>query len=159
MFSLAIEWDLTDLKKNPAKGIKSFEENNKLERYITPQQALALNLSLNESENPSLKFIVALLLVTGARKQEALQAKWQDIDFNANVWRIPVSKSGKVRYIPLSETAQYFLQLILHQNLNILGSHAEACPYVFPNPKTLKPFTTFFYSWHTARCKAGLPDV
>ena len=159
MFNLAIDWDLTDLKKNPAKGIKSFEENNKLERYITPQQALALNLSLNESENSSLKFIVALLLVTGARKQEALQAKWQDIDFNSNVWRIPVSKSGKVRYIPLSETAQYFLQLIQHHNLNILGSRAEACPYVFPNPKTLKPFTTFFYSWHTARCKAGLPDV
>jgi site-specific recombinase XerD len=40
-----------------------------------------------------------------------------------------------------------------------LGSKAEACPYVFPNLKTLKPFTSFFYSWHTARCKAGLPDL
>ena len=41
MFSLAIEWDLTDLKKNPAKGIKSFEENNKIERYVSPEEASA----------------------------------------------------------------------------------------------------------------------
>lgn len=159
MFNLTIDWNLTNLKQNPAKGIKSFEENNKIERYITPQQAVALNRSLNESENASLKFIVALLLVTGARKQEALKAHWQDIDLNAKVWRIPVSKSGKVRYIPLSETAYFFLQLIQQHNRKILGSKAEACPYVFPNPKTLKPFTSFFYSWHTARCKAGLPDL
>jgi integrase len=103
LFNLALEWETPSLSKNPAKGVRSFEENNKVERYLTPQEALALKHALNESDNPSLKYIVAFLLVTGARKQEALKARWQDIDFHANVWRIPLAKSDKVRYIPFSE--------------------------------------------------------
>ena len=159
MFNLALEWETPSLSKNPAKGIRSFEENNKVERYLTPNEALALKHALNESDNASLKYIVAFLLVTGARKQEALKARWQDIDFNANVWRIPLAKSGKVRYIPLSETARYFLQLIQAHNENALGSMAQTCPYLFPNPSTLKPFSSVFYAWNTARIRAGLPDV
>lgn len=33
------------------------------------------------------------------------------------------------------------------------------CPYVVPNPKTLKPFTAVFNAWDHARRRAGLPDV
>jgi site-specific recombinase XerD len=40
-----------------------------------------------------------------------------------------------------------------------MRQNAEACPFVFPNPKTLKPFSSVFYAWNTARVKAGLSDV
>ena len=30
---------------------------------------------------------------------------------------------------------------------------------VFNNPKTKKPFVSIFYSWDTARKKAGMPDL
>jgi site-specific recombinase XerD len=33
------------------------------------------------------------------------------------------------------------------------------CPWVFPNPHTGKPFVSVYYSWNTARTKAGLRDV
>lgn len=35
----------------------------------------------------------------------------------------------------------------------------KRCEWVFANPKTLKPFTSFYYSWDTARSQAGLADV
>jgi site-specific recombinase XerD len=35
----------------------------------------------------------------------------------------------------------------------------DGCPYLLPNPKTLKPFISVFNSWDTARRAAGLPDV
>mgnify|MGYP003391771654 CR=1 FL=1 len=35
----------------------------------------------------------------------------------------------------------------------------EGCPYVVPNPKTRKPYVSFFIAWDSARKKAGLPDV
>jgi site-specific recombinase XerD len=159
LFNLALEWKVPSLTKNPAKGIRTFEENNKVERYVMPHEALALKQALNQSDNPSLKYIVAFLMVTGARKQEALKARWQDIDIEANVWRIPLAKSGKARFIPLSETARYFLQLIQTHNERALGPMAQACPYVFPNLITLKPFSSIFYAWNTARTRAGLPDV
>jgi site-specific recombinase XerD len=31
--------------------------------------------------------------------------------------------------------------------------------WLFPNPKTDKPFVSIFYSWDTARRRAGLADV
>ena len=76
LFNLALEWEDPSLTKNPAKGIRTFEENNKVERYVMPHEALALKQALNQSNNPSLKYIVAFLMVTGARKQEALKARW-----------------------------------------------------------------------------------
>lgn len=158
-FNLALEWDTPGVKDNPAKGVKPFQENNKIERYITQEESLALKLALESSQNPLLKFIVAFLLVTGARKQEALKAKWEDVDLTANIWRIPLSKSGKVRHITLSETSVHFLDLVRRHNAKLLGPAYTSCPYVFPNPKTLKPFSTIFYSWNTARKKAGLSEV
>lgn len=158
-FNLAIDWETPGVTDNPAKGVKPFQENNKIERYVTQKESLALKEALETSENPMLKYIIAFLLVTGARKQEALKAKWEDIDLTGNVWRIPLSKSGKVRHITLSETAVNFLTLVQGHNAKLLGQIFITCPYVFPNPKTLKPFCTIFYSWDTARKKAGLPEV
>ena len=158
-FNLAIEWEVAGVTENPARGVKPFQENNTIERYVTQEESMALKAALEESQNPSLKFIIAFLLVTGARKQEALCARWDDIDLNANVWRIPLSKSGKVRHITLSETAIDFLLMVKFHNSKLLGQEFDACPYVFPNPKTLKPFCNVFYAWDTARTKAGLPEV
>jgi site-specific recombinase XerD len=33
------------------------------------------------------------------------------------------------------------------------------CDWVFPNPKTLKPYVSIYYSWDSARRDAGLEDV
>ena len=158
-FNLAIDWETPSVTDNPAKGVKPFQENNKIERYVTQEESFALKQALETSENPMLKYIIAFLLLTGARKQEALKARWEDIDLTANVWRIPLFKSGKVRHITLSDTAVIFLTLVQGHNVTLLGQAYLTSPYVFPNPKTLKPFCTIFYSWDTARKKAGLAEV
>lgn len=35
----------------------------------------------------------------------------------------------------------------------------EGCPWLIPNPETLKPFVTIKRGWATACRKAGLPDL
>jgi site-specific recombinase XerD len=35
----------------------------------------------------------------------------------------------------------------------------EGCPYLLPNPKTLKPFNTVYFAWNLARTRAGLADL
>jgi integrase len=79
-----------------------------------------------------------------------LDAKWSDLDLERRNWRIPLSKSGKARHVPLSLAVVSVLQLI---------PRIEGCPYVVPNPKTKLPYVSVFCSWNTARKKAGLPDV
>lgn len=89
-------------------------------------------------------------MLTGARKQEALKAAWADLDFETGFWVIPETKSGKPRPVPLSDHL-----LILLDTLPSRG----ASPWLFPNPKTGKPYVHIYNAWNTARKKAGLADV
>ena len=94
-------------------------------------------------------------------------AKWQDIDWDKKSWRIPKTKSGKVRHIPLSKGALSVLEAL--ENLCLegrLGRHLKASSladmshrYIFPNIRTGQPYVSFFYSWNAARVRAGMPDL
>lgn len=151
-YTLALRWHIDGVDSNPAKELKNLREDNKIERYLTPEQTTRLLEVVRSSLNPLLADIVAFLLFTGARKREALDARWQDIDWRQKLWRIPRTKSGKVRHVPLSSGA---LKL-----LRALKEKADpAIAHVFANPRTGLPFVSIFYSWNTARIEAGLPEL
>lgn len=149
MFNLALRWEVPNVKGNPTAGFKLMEENNLHERYLTKEEAAALYAQLEKSDNQMLRFIIPALILTGARKREVLDAKWEDFDVDRRIWRIPVSKTGR-RHVPLSDG----MLKLLHQVPRLSN-----CPYVFANPKTRKPFISIFYSWDTARTRAGLAEV
>ena len=65
-------------------------------------------------------FIVAFLLLTGARKREVLDAKWKDINFSQKTWKIPKTKSGKIRFIPLCPQCIKLLNKLFISSLIIL---------------------------------------
>ena len=93
--------------------------------------------------------IVPMLILTGARKREVLDAKWEDFDVVRKQWRIPVTKTGRPRHVPLSDGVLQLLDSIPHDD----------CPWVFANPKTRKPFVSIFTAWNTARKRAELSEV
>lgn len=151
-YTLALRWRIGGVDSNPAKELKNLKEDNKIERYLTPEQTTQLLVAVRASQNPLLADIVAFLLFTGARKREALDAKWQDIDWRQQLWRIPKTKSGKVRHVPLSSGALKVLQGLKEKS-------DSAIEHIFANPRTGKPFVSIFYSWDTARTEAGLPEL
>lgn len=148
MFNLAIKWETTGLTKNPTAGIPLLEENNKKERYLTSEEAQRLLVALQESCNPMLQFMIPMLILTGARKMEVFRAKWSDFNFEQRIWRIPLTKSGKCRHVPMSDGV-----------IRLLTNIPRICEYVFPNPKTNEPYDSVFNSWDTARKSVGLGDV
>lgn len=127
-----------------------FDDPPTKERYLSIEEAQRLYESVCQSENEMLRYIVPMLMLTGARRREVLDAKWEDFDFNMLSWRIPFTKTGRPRHIPMSEGVVSLLSDV---------PRFDGCPYVFPNPKTLKPFASVFASWDTARAMAGLCDV
>jgi integrase len=149
MYKLGKRWGVPGTDKNPLEGVQQLPCNNEKERYLTVDETRRLQKAVEASPNPQLKHIVALLLLTG-RKRELLDAQWEEFHLDRRSWRIPMSKSGKARFVPLPKAA-----------LDVLAQlpRWEGCPYVVPNPKTRKPFHSIFNSWNRARQQAGLSDV
>lgn len=123
--NLAVRWEIPGVTANPTKDVPLFEDlAGKKERFLTEEEAQKLYETVCRSENPMLKFIVPMLILTGARKREVLDAKWEDFDIVRKQWRIPVTKTGRPRHVPLSEGVLQLLDSIPH----------DECPWVFANP-------------------------
>lgn len=150
MYNLAKKWKIPGGESNPTAGVPLYEANNARERFLTAAETQRLREAIEQSDNPQLKFIVPLLLLTGARKRELLESRWENVDLDKRMWRIPTTKTGKARHVPLSSAAIAILSQI---------PKIEGCPYVVPNPKTKQPYVSVFYSWDTARKAADLPEV
>jgi len=148
--NLVVRWEIPGVTSNPTKDVALFEDPNKKERYLLQEEAHRLYEAVCVSDNKILKYIIPMLILTGARKREVLDSKWEDFDLVHKQWRIPYTKSGKPRHVPLSDGVLQLLSTIKHD---------PDCPWVFPNPKTHKPYVSFYYSWDTARKLAGLADV
>jgi integrase len=150
MLRMAKVWGVAGSEVNPLEGVKQKDPCNKVERFLTADETRRLRKAVEDSPNPMLAPIVALLLMTGCRKRELLDAEWDEFRLDQGLWRIPTSKSGKPRHCPLSDDAVAVLRAL---------PRIEGCPYVVPNPKTGRPFKSIYNSWNSARIAAGLPDV
>jgi integrase len=153
-FELALKWKMDGIHSNPLKEIKNLVFDNKIERYLNSDQTQELMKSIQESENEQLQYIVLFLIYTGARKREVLDAKWIDIDQERKSWRIPKTKSGKIRHVPLSAGALVMLDKL---RLKLNRKPIDQIP-IFANPKTGLPYVSFFYIWDKARTRAGLKE-
>ena len=149
-FNIAIDLEIEGVSQNPTKGIKEYKLNNQRQRYLTKEEAQRLLDAINQTEqNIHLKYIVPMLILTGARKGEVLRARYEDFNLNQLTWTIPISKSGKKRILPITP------QLLELYN-SIPKTNGE---YLFASPVTGKPYVSIYNSWNSARTKAGLKDV
>lgn len=152
MYRMAKKWGLPGSDRNPLEGVPQKACENHIERFLTPEETRRLQVAVQASPNTQLKYIVALLLLTGCRKRELLDAKWDEFQLNRQTWRIPMqrAKTSKTRHVPLSQAATEVLEQL---------PRWDGCPYVVPNPATLVPYHSIFFAWDKARKEAGLPDV
>lgn len=120
IYNIAIMWG--GVEKNPARGIRMHQENNQRHRYLSGDELSRFIEAANVEENRTAADALCLLLATGTRREEALQAKWQDIDMERQRWFLPKTKSGKSRFVILNEMA-----------MEILRSRPRTeSPFVFP---------------------------
>ena len=150
VFNCALRWDFLLTKGNPCAGVKPFEDNGARERYLTEEEVGRLFDELDRHPKVQVAQVIRLLLFTGARMREILDAKWEHIDFNRRILTVPLSKSGKPRYIPLSDAAMEILQSLPRD---------PEIPWVFYSQKTKRPLWSVFYTWRAIRTKLGLGDV
>jgi integrase len=138
------------LEVNPIAKLHLFNEDNKVEHYLDDaQREKLLEVLTSNLQFPTCQ--VALFLIsTGARLNEAVQAKWCHVDRENRVWRVPASnsKSKRIRSIPLNDSA-----LDLLSKLDTEGKFE----YLFINQETGKPPAYVHKYWQRVRKDANLP--
>lgn len=150
MFNLAIRWQMVGVTINPTMTHQLKRISTYRERFLTAAETERLLASVNRSANRMLRYIIPMLLLTGARKREVLEARWVDMDVERRYWRIPKTKSGRERYVPLSDASLELLRRVPRRT---------QCDYIFANHRTSLPFRCVYRSWHRARTLAGMPEV
>jgi integrase len=93
--------------------------------------------------------VARLGYATGWRESEILGLRWEWVDRQTAVIRLPDSKSGDGRVIPMVGEIEAVLER--RWKRRVLG-----CPWVFHRKG--KPVKDFEYAWARARTAAGLPD-
>lgn len=145
-FNLALRWEVYE-GRNPAVHAEMRREQHR-ERYLGEVELRAMFRALKEEANETAANALALLAATGARRGEALGARWEHLDWQRRLWVVPLSKSGRRRHIVLSDAA---LAILRRQECQRLDS-----PWIFPSADPEKPFCNLAKPWARVKARAGL---
>ena len=135
---------------NPLQGMSLSSPGGSAARHLTQGEWDRLKIAVEESQNTQLKYIIALVVVTGCRFQELLAARWNDVDLPLRRWTVVSAETGTPKQIMLVTAA---LQIM--ESLPQIGKSG----HLIVNPRTKKPFQSVFGSWDAARKKAGLANL
>lgn len=155
MLTIAETWGLRIEDSNPCRKIARYAEVER-ERSLTPREMERLGHALYEAQvkcevEEDWRAIACfkLLLFTGARLSEVLTLRWEWIDWNRSLARLPDSKTGRKNLL-LPDPA-----------LDVLASLPirAATGYVFPGLRVDSHFVGVQKPWQRIRRLADLEDV
>lgn len=150
MMNLARAWEWRD--DNPCEGVPKFREE-KRERWLSTQEIERLCDALDKYSNQSVANAIRLMLLTGARKSEALTARWEDFNLELGVWTKPShhTKQKRTEHVPLSAPA---LQLLAS-----MKERADGNAHLFPGDVAEQPLNEIKWAWAKLCKQATIENV
>lgn len=159
MFNLAEVWKYRSISTNPCLHIEKNPER-KRERYLTDLELQALGEALVEAEAwetipPAALAAIRLLILTGARHNEILKLRWDQVDLQKNclTFKAEDHKTGRftgVKTIPLN-----------HPALDVLSSLPKTLgnPYVIQGSVTGSHFVGLQKVWERLRRRVSTREA
>lgn len=144
--------ELQWLETNPVHRVSKMKESKGNERFLSQDEAVLVLEKADQRGRPDFKALVAILLTTGARTGEILEATWRQVDFERKVIDLSDTKNGERRVLPLVEPALSLLTA--HSKVRHIGSDL-----VFPAPTNPKNPADFRYQWTKLKEACELEDV
>lgn len=149
MFTVAHTWGVRTDGVNPCWKVKRYKEM-KRERYLTADELARLGQVLRESNSePEAVSCIQLLLLTGCRLGEIQKLKWDYVDLDAGLLRLPDSKTGAK------------LVAIGHAVIEVFKTipRIERNPYVITGQVEGQHLTDMQRPWRRLRKLAGLDGL
>jgi integrase len=100
------EWGFSTLT-NPVHLIRRPSPGKGRDRRLEGDELVRV---ISHSESPMLGEIMALAIETSMRLSEIVSLRWESIDLNRSIAKLPDTKNGDVRFVPLSSTALHLLR-------------------------------------------------
>ena len=147
--AVAEERGFLPVGKSPCLGVASLKIHAHRERYLSKEEAKRLMLALEQSGHIA-ALALRLILLTGARKSEILNARWENVNIEQRLLTIPLSKSGKPRHIPLSQAALAVIGKIPRKPGDI---------WLFTSEISGRAIPDIYLFWDKLRKEIGLGDV
>jgi integrase len=150
MFSLAIRWGWrTD---NPCRSIERNKEHAR-QRYLTSDELARLVEALAKFPDRDIADVIRLLLLTGARRNEVLTMRWEDLNLTKAKWSKSPSytKQGKHHTVPLNAPA---CQLLADR----MARKADG-EYVFPGNGSKQHLVNIWHAFQRLCKTAGIEGL
>lgn len=149
LFNLGRKWKVPGMSQNPTLGLSTAPDVQR-DRFLTPEETQRLIAAIHADENRTAARAILLLLLTGGRRNEITQAKWEYVNWQKRTLLVPLSKSGKPRAIALNAQALELLRAI---------PRVDGNAYIFPSELTGRPSPSLYFPWDRIRERAGLYSV
>lgn len=110
MLKLAEQWGIVEEgTPNAAKGVKKFKEVSR-DRFLQSDELPRFFKSVADEPNETIRDFILISLLTGARRDNVLSMRWEQINFDRAEWRIPTTKNGEPQTVILSPEAVEILK-------------------------------------------------
>jgi integrase len=150
---LAVKWDWRE--DNPARGVEKYREEKRHDRWLSREEIRRVLRILRGYSDQQSANALRLLIYTGARKHEALTARWEDFDLATGRWTKPShhTKQKRMETLPLSRVALWLLRR-MHR-----AAGAPASGWLFPGRKADAHQEDLKAAWGEIRRLGGLEGV
>lgn len=134
---------------NPWLPIKQFKIQSR-ERFLRPNELANFSAALRKVPDETMRDYFEMSLYTGARKSNVLAMRWEDVDLDLAIWRIPMTKNKESHLVPLTRPAVEILRRRLESNKTgwVFPGRMKDCHLV--EPKRV---------WYKLVNDAGLEDL
>lgn len=134
---------------NPFTGIERFKVQSR-ERFLLPDEMERFMIALKESPQDVQDYVM-LSLLFGARQANILGMRWDQINLDLNIWRIPKTKNGNSHTLPITDEIRPIL-IARHEK-------RRSDEWVFPSDGRTGHLVEPKSAWKTLMERAKLQDL
>jgi len=148
VFNQAIDWGWEG--DNPCTRLKEYKSQSR-DRYLECDELPKFFEALGEEPNMIARDYILASLLTGARRTNVLEMRWDQINLERREWLIPKTKNGESQRLPLISA-----MLTLLENRKVEANGSE---WVFPGHGSTGHLTNPDKTWKRVLSRAGIDDA
>lgn len=146
IYRQAMHWAVVD--RSPCAGVRMLRESAGNENYLTLDELNRYIDALAAEPNRSAASALEMLALTGCRREEILQLRWEHVDLDRGSIKLVQTKNGHVRHQPLPKACI--------DRLTAMKPQAKG-PWVFPGRDTPdQPIRNVLKTMNRAVKRAGI---